>query len=152
MKRRKHKLRIYGPRPEWVPRAVWLHGRRWRRMAWLNGAVIVALVVGLILSPELPLNGPCFGMFCVFIAWIINGMLIRRYKRWWVSSFYRRLRRLDFQICLDCGYDLHGLPEAHVCPECSRPYELNELTEAWRGWVVDALDLRLFDPGVGRGE
>jgi len=38
-----------------------------------------------------------------------------------------RLRKEPF--CIHCGYDLTGLPEGHLCPECGRPFFLPLIEE-----------------------
>lgn len=43
---------------------------------------------------------------------------------------------LRLKNCLQCGYDLKGLPKAHACPECGRVYS-GEDFEIWgRQWAA----------------
>lgn len=143
-----HNLWIFRHDSRWLPRAVWLYGRRWRGLASINAAILafigMATLIGLVVAPERIIS--CFFPLVLMIVGAINVFTMSRYKRWWMSSFYRHLKEQEFRVCLDCGYDLHGLPDAHVCPECSRPYEIAELADSWRDWIIDALDRRLIDP------
>ena len=43
----------------------------------------------------------------------------------WV--IYARLRAWPGAQCLNCGYNLEGLPEAHRCPECGQEFERGEV-------------------------
>ncbi len=44
----------------------------------------------------------------------------------------RRVLAADYSVCYGCGYDLRGLPEVHLCPECGDDYEMDKLHEAWQ--------------------
>ena len=68
------------------------------------------------------------GAGCYFI--IVKVTYWRQRK-----AFYERLRRVDFQMCVECGYALIGLPDQHVCPECGAKYMKEESMEAWRAWA-----------------
>lgn len=51
----------------------------------------------------------------------------------------------DSLECGRCGYDLHGLPETYVCPECALPYDAHSVyfplqgESPWFTLVVGAL-------------
>ncbi len=46
--------------------------------------------------------------------------------------YYRRLERIDFEACLECGYPLVGLSPKHHCPECGAPYEIADVKKTWK--------------------
>ncbi len=53
-------------------------------------------------------------------------------------------------FCIHCGYDLTGLPEAGVCPECGRPYT-RELIDEYRrdpAWFVQRYRARGTAPAA----
>jgi len=54
-----------------------------------------------------------------------------------VRRFCSDLFAHDFEICVECGYSLTGLPERHQCPECGKAYDMKETRLAWR---------RVFEP------
>ena len=140
-------LLFYSPR--WMPRAVWLYGRRWRILAWINLVVVclisAAMLIGLLVEPDRIIN--CAWPFKLVPLAVVTIALVtnRCYKRRWMRSFYHRLKRLNCRVCWNCGYDLHGLPEAHVCPECSAAYDTAELVETWHEWIADVVHRRLVD-------
>jgi hypothetical protein len=49
-----------------------------------------------------------------------------------VRRFCADLFAHDFEICVECGYSLTGLPERHQCPECGKAYDMKETRLAWR--------------------
>lgn len=40
------------------------------------------------------------------------------------------------RVCIRCGYFLHGIPDEHACPECGKPYRLEQLRAEWLGWMT----------------
>ncbi len=59
------------------------------------------------------------GALCVVVA--VTARLAARRAVWWVYRKEIRLamQRLGFELCVDCGYWLKGLPEGELlCPEC----------------------------------
>jgi hypothetical protein len=51
-------------------------------------------------------------------------------------------------FCIHCGYDLTGLPEGHLCPECGRPFLLRLIEEYRRDphWFVHRYKNRTNSP------
>jgi hypothetical protein len=47
-------------------------------------------------------------------------------------------------FCIHCGYDLTGLTEDHLCPECGRPFSLKLIDEYRRDphWFVQRYKAR----------
>ncbi|MEE2907058.1 MAG: hypothetical protein VX527_04415 [Planctomycetota bacterium] len=104
----------------------------------------------------------CYGFLitlCVFLADIITWTLPQLQApdlvlRYWamVDSFItlpfvalvvlvylghlrkwrRKVERLDYQLCVHCGYSLQGSPEKGTCPECGSDYTLEHCQIAWR--------------------
>jgi hypothetical protein len=46
----------------------------------------------------------------------------------------RRARGLNYQLCIQCGYPLVGLPSSGHCPECGEPYHQETLPWTWERW------------------
>lgn len=44
----------------------------------------------------------------------------------------RALRRSEYRLCPGCGYDLTGLDDKGLCPECGRAYVTAEVQRFWR--------------------
>ncbi len=54
-----------------------------------------------------------------------------------MSKRYRRYaERHDYQICLNCGYALVGLPEEHACPECGTRFVIEAVRRDWKAWFA----------------
>jgi len=47
------------------------------------------------------------------------------------------VRAADFRLCIFCGYPLTGIDEAGSCPECGKPFDIEETQRLWRA-VIDA--------------
>jgi rubrerythrin len=64
----------------------------------------------------------------VFLALVILliVLVVRHEKR-----LHARVRKMGYLFCPYCDYDLKGLPQKHVCPECGRPYDADELRREW---------------------
>lgn len=72
------------------------------------------------------------------ILWVSELLVfcVVEYVRWRFFSRYRRellarVVRNDLHACLQCGYLLTGLPEAHCCPECGTQFNLAQTRAAW---------------------
>jgi len=50
--------------------------------------------------------------------------------------FNWQVRNLAYRVCRKCLYNLTGLPDDGLCPECSRPYSLQSLAKDWGVWRV----------------
>ena len=46
-------------------------------------------------------------------------------------SLRRRIREHDGQLCLRCGYALHGLANVKKCPECGEAFSGGSNRKAW---------------------
>ena len=136
--------------PPWLPRAVWTDGRRWRGLALANHLMLLlcaaTLLIGFFVVHNRTNRNVWPLILAPFLLYLINTITMRWYTRRWITSFHRRLIELDLRLCLNCGYQLHGLPDAHTCPECSQPYQFDDLVAAWQRWIRHMLDLRLINP------
>lgn len=45
---------------------------------------------------------------------------------------HRQLLATDYRLCPVCLYDLSGLEDQSVCPECGTPYSHDEIRAMWR--------------------
>lgn len=41
----------------------------------------------------------------------------------------------NYQVCVECGYPLIGLPDNHLCPECGELYSFTALRHDWKRWL-----------------
>lgn len=111
------------------------HLTRWRnRQAWSMFAIImlwmglptaVLVFLGMVFPLMFLLQGLGWILFiAVSVGWLIAGNRMRM-----------RLARARFQVCLNCGYSLRGLPERGCCPECGSEYELSRVRQVWRAYL-----------------
>lgn len=71
------------------------------------------------------------GLFQMVLFWII-GLLVC----WGVSTALARGRQRAFEraggrLCTHCRYDLRGLGDTGLCPECGKPFDIARDAEAW---------------------
>lgn len=65
------------------------------------------------------------------IAWLLGiATIVYFWNR--TRGFYKRLRSFEFEMCLNCGYLLKGLPSKHKCPECGDDYAIEKVRSAWK--------------------
>ncbi len=126
---------------ESLPGAVWRTSTVWRTVllcfdvAWalLSGVLLLTLVA----APGRIINAPpLIKVVCVLLvlalylgAFVVQGLLVRRFRT--------RLRTEDYQLCLSCGYRLHGLPASHVCPECGVAFTKADVRQRWNQWILN---------------
>jgi hypothetical protein len=61
----------------------------------------------------------------------------------------RDVTRSGHLLCLDCRYDLSGLPASGICPECARPYDHAHIAECWE-WTLGHYFRAELGPRPGR--
>jgi len=112
-------------RPPGMPETYWKEAS-WLRLGMFSVAIVVPLLVVLILSSLLPKWWGFVALLCASLN-VIGPMLHHRAIR-------ARVRRFDGMVCTRCGYALKALPAVHRCPECSLPFEIDSVREAWALW------------------
>ena len=58
------------------------------------------------------------------------------------------IRNRKEPFCIHCGYDLTGLPDNHICPECGRQFS-HRLIEEYRrdpNWFIERYKSRALVP------
>jgi hypothetical protein len=120
--------------PSWPER---LRLMKWRLIYFLPALLLLPLVL---LAP-----------FLVFFWWklllIAVGIPITAAIN--AARHSVRLRREPF--CIHCGYDLTGLPDGHICPECGVQFHLSEIDDYRRDphWFIQRRSLNRELPPSG---
>jgi predicted RNA-binding Zn-ribbon protein involved in translation (DUF1610 family) len=90
---------------------------------------LAALLAGAVLAPI-----PAF--FLVWqIAFWTSAVAYAVCPRIEFQRLKARLKRAGYRMCLWCGYELVGLPDAHRCPECGTNYDIRRVQAAWKYWI-----------------
>jgi hypothetical protein len=50
--------------------------------------------------------------------------------------------------CIRCKYDVTGLPDGHLCPECAEPIVLRRYRQVWRDQLHESRDTLSFGAGT----
>lgn len=112
--------------------------RRIEERVYWTTVIPVLLILGLLLVSQphspcfvLPFGGyeKIFSYLLPFLA--VACYVIRRYPR----KLLRHVKEANFAACLHCGYNLGGLPEKHVCPECGVEYNLADVKAMWQQYI-----------------
>jgi hypothetical protein len=101
----------------------------------ITGLVAIVGYVGLPhLARWLPAQGVWlrsasnFLIFLCAVAAIVFILLTR--KKW-----RQHIRRSGFELCLNCGYSLRGLPDKWKCPECGCSFDKSLVRYKWDRFV-----------------
>jgi hypothetical protein len=110
---------------------------RWQSLRRIAVATLLAIVV-LIIG---------FGVWLAIVAHWTRRELIGLFQMvlfctigllvcWGISTALERGRQRAFEraggrLCTNCRYDLRGLGETGVCPECGKSFDIARDAEAW---------------------
>lgn len=129
-------------KPVGMPMSAW---RVVRLPTWMClGAVILILSCGvfnIILLFHWEGSLPNMPVPSGFIMAMISSVVACSVLLFWLLPIYRDKRfarlviRRGYEVCLNCGYALHALPEAYQCPECGATYDKSQVRDAWRAWI-----------------
>jgi hypothetical protein len=137
----------FGKRVKDIPHGMWsrLAGNRTAQAVYIR-QLIVLLVLHLLAGleifhiariPEVIRAYTDHWLMPTFLVLMFGLGMIRLVA---VRRFCADLFANDFEMCVECGYSLTGLPERPQCPECGKAYDMKDTRLAWR---------RVFDlPGV----
>lgn len=68
----------------------------------------------------------------VVVSMAFALVLVHLARQWAAVRFNRQLRRVSYEVCIICGYSLHGLPERSICPECGYEFYKAQLGRLWK--------------------
>lgn len=115
------------PRTRFVPRAP--------NVAFVAAVPIAIIAIVIPLGLVLPAMGypipPWAPLAAIGLILLLMGLFLAR-----IMFFTRRIARSDGFLCLNCHYDLHGLPDSGNCPECGESYVRAELERRWNIWLL----------------
>jgi hypothetical protein len=130
---------VLNRRPQRVPNAFWAFSQSTRRLVVTLVCVAIIGIIAVSYSYVASLQGGLkdpprpFLLLCLptFAVSLTNFVAWRRTAR----RYARIVRENGCQLCIECGYLLIGLPDAHACPECGTAYEFEELRRCWNTWL-----------------
>ncbi len=107
---------------------------RWIGWRCLTVAIIFALAALAMAILKRPL-----GMRGVeWYRWSIVGMgfapivTVIPVGQWLLNRTRRKFEVAHGRLCTHCGYNLHSLGDAGLCPECGKDFDIARDAEAWR--------------------
>lgn len=125
---------VSGRRPTWMPLGEWQKVRGPTYLVWgcCTAIGVQALILALMTIGIVGQRQSASIMFCLSLGttaaaimlWALPALRERRFKR--------GLRALDYNLCLNCGYDLRGLPDLYQCPECGVEYDREKVRSTWQ--------------------
>lgn len=68
-----------------------------------------------------------FALSVILLGLVWMGLKTRRLKE--------QVRESGLSLCPDCGYDLRGLRDPGVCPECRRAFDRRRDSLYWRRFL-----------------
>lgn len=115
----------------------WEHGppyyrRRVRRVYIpIQTALLIAPTLVFILWPLLDTRANPWGPWMIAAIFIGYGVLAGS-SLWMRASFRREFRVAHDRLCTHCGYNLHALGDAGLCPECGNDFDIARDAGAWK--------------------
>ncbi len=129
---------LFNIKPKGVPRGAWILIRSPNWPAY-TGCISIVIFLGTVLPSCMRtwqrLGGtrisPFAGLLPMFAIGIAAPLVFGHRAR----RFKKHVKERDYQLCINCGYDLVGLPQEYRCPECGGQYNMPEVKEAWQKWL-----------------
>ena len=124
----RHRKRMYLLLPivtKGIPRTVWSSFR--------NVRILLVVVVLFSFLLMFLLSNTKYNVGIILAPISIGG--ISYYIRACMQKFSIELLNKKLFCCLDCGYDLNGLPDRHICPECGTNYDRDDTQEVWKNFI-----------------
>jgi len=134
---------VIGYRSADVPRAYWDWIRSWRSLGVIGlriSALVLVLaslygiaesaqlVCGLSSGSSTRIGVSAFVCSVAMICWLV----LSSRAKW---RFFRLLQECGYEMCVECGYRLVGLPTRCRCPECGIELDKDRVRGIWGDWV-----------------
>jgi hypothetical protein len=103
----------------------------WRWVLFLPAAGVLCLFVAMVLEPGMGrliwFLGPKLLIMILCLPFIAAGYALKR-----------GVQARSEPFCIHCGYELSGLPDHYLCPECGLPYDFQAIEEYRRDpdWFI----------------
>ncbi|MGB2987891.1 MAG: hypothetical protein WBE26_18640 [Phycisphaerae bacterium] len=103
---------------------------------WFACAVFILVVLDIARTGLKPRSPALLSMICVSVLFSVSMGVLCAIPRFRERRFERTVRAHQYEVCWNCGYSLHGLPDVHNCPECGTEYEKDTLRNDWISWFA----------------
>lgn len=107
-----------------TPRVLWDACSTYRLYGLFHGMLIaIYLLLWGLTGRQHPLGILVYALYLLYM-WGGTKIVKRRFEK--------RLRRADYLLCPECGYNLCGTASPSRCPECGRAYDRDEVVTLWK--------------------